>query len=144
MVHMNIFYRIDLEFCDLNREFWAKKEKRRCPKKCCDWWKFTGQSQNFTENLNGPYGPYEHILQDGSSNLGLKKWVLDESSKFRSSEKQWNSVFAPKIEDLSCRICSYGPYGPFRFSVKFWLWPVIFNQSQHFWENVTFSSYQEN
>ena len=22
------------------------------------------------------------------------------------------------FEDLSCRICSYGPYGPFRFSVK--------------------------
>ena len=56
-------------------------------KKCCDWLKFTGQSQNFTENLNGPYGPYEHILQDRSRDLWFKKWVLDENSKFRSSEK---------------------------------------------------------
>ena len=27
-----------------------------------------------------------------------------------------------KFQDLSCRICSYGPYGPFWFSVKKWFW----------------------
>ena len=57
------------------------------PKKVCDWWKFTGQSQKNTENQNGPYGPYEHILQDRSQDLWFKKWVLGENSKFWSSEK---------------------------------------------------------
>ena len=49
--------------------------------------KFTGQSHFFTENLNGPYGPYEHILQDRSQYLWTKKLALDENSKKWSFKK---------------------------------------------------------
>ena len=31
------------------------------------------QYQNSTENQNGPYGPYEHILQDRSQDVWTKK-----------------------------------------------------------------------
>ena len=30
MVHMNIFYRMDLEFCDPKSEFWTKTENGSC------------------------------------------------------------------------------------------------------------------
>ena len=63
----------------------------------CDWWKFTSQSQNFTENLNGPYGPYEHILQDRSQDLWTKKWVLDENSKTWPSKKLKIQFWDPKL-----------------------------------------------
>ena len=33
MVHMNIFYRTDLEICDLKSELWTKTEKIGLPKK---------------------------------------------------------------------------------------------------------------
>ena len=59
---------------------------------------YRSKSKN-TENLNGPYGPYEHILQDGSSNFGLKKLVLDENSKSWSSKIE-KIVSGPRMDFL--------------------------------------------
>ena len=57
---------------------------------------YKSKSKN-TENQNGPYGPYEHILQDGSWNLWLKKWVMDENWKLKIS-KNWKIQFwGPKL-----------------------------------------------
>ena len=46
----------------------------------------------FSENLNGPYGPYEHILQDRSSKYWPKNRVFDENWKFRVP-KNWKMSF---------------------------------------------------
>ena len=51
-----------------------------------------GSNHFLTENLNGPYGPYEHILQDRSSKYWPKNWVFDENWKFRVS-KEWKMTF---------------------------------------------------
>ena len=54
-----------------------------------------GSNHFFTENLNGPYGPYEHILQDRSSKYWPKNRVFDENWKFRVP-KNWKMTFAAK------------------------------------------------
>ena len=54
------------------------------------WWYFTSQSRFFTENQNGPCGPYEHILQDGSSILWPKQWVMEENWDFEEVGKLKN------------------------------------------------------
>ena len=76
--------------------FLQKSEKVTFSKKSRFWWKFTGQSQKNTENLNGPYGPYEHILQDGSPNLWPKKWVMDKKWWFRIPKKSKIQFRDPK------------------------------------------------
>ena len=48
--------------------FIQKSGKVGFPQKSRIWWKFTYQNSLFTENLNDPYGPYEQLLWDISSN----------------------------------------------------------------------------
>ena len=82
--------------------------------------------------------------------------VLELASKVNFGPQNWNFQFfeifnfqfssithflSHKFEDPSCRICSYGPYGPFWFSVKKWFWYVNFHQVSTFWEKVTFWDY---
>ena len=62
------------------------------------WWKFTYQNHFVTENQNGPYGQYEHILQDGSWILRLKKWILDENWKLKISKNMKIWVPGSKID----------------------------------------------
>ena len=50
------------------------------------WWKFTHQNSLFTENLNGPYGPYEQLLLDISPNKWPKNQVLDEKWLLREND----------------------------------------------------------
>ena len=56
--------------------FLQKSGKVGFPPKSRIWWKFIYQNQLFTENQNGPYGPSEHILQDGSSILWPNNCLL--------------------------------------------------------------------
>ena len=54
--------------------------------------------------------------------------------QFSSKTQFWGQYF----EDLSCRICSYGLYGPFRFSVKKWFDPQISINFPLFWKKSLF------
>ena len=45
-----------------------------------------------------------------------QKCIFFKIFKFQFSSK--THFFNHKFQDPSCRICSYGPYGPFWFSVK--------------------------
>ena len=63
------------------------------------WWKFTYQNSLLTENLNGPYGPYEPLLWDISQNKSPKNEVFDENSFFEKmtmSKILGNAVFGGK------------------------------------------------
>ena len=62
--------------------FIQKSGKVGFPQKSRIWWKFTYQNWLFTENLNGPYGPYEQLLWDISPNKWPKNRVFDENSLF--------------------------------------------------------------
>ena len=58
-------------------------------------WKLDGNlrvKSFFTENLNGPYGPYEHIVRDRSSKYWPKNRVFDENWKIRVL-KNWKMSF---------------------------------------------------
>ena len=62
--------------------FHSNLKKWLFPKK----WKLDGNlrvKSFFTENLNGPYGPYEHIVRDRSSQYWPKNRVFDENWKIR-------------------------------------------------------------
>ena len=63
------------------------------------WLKFTYQNSLFTENLNGPYGPYEQLLWDISPNKWPKNRVFDENSLFKKitmSKISGNGLFGQK------------------------------------------------
>ena len=79
--------------------FIQKSGKVGFPQKSRIWWKFTYQNSLFTENLNGPYGPYEPLLWDISRNKWPKNWVFDENSLFQKmtmSKKIWKWTFWPE------------------------------------------------
>ena len=65
-----------------NLKIWNFLKKSRV------WWKFTYQNSLFTENLNGPYGPYEPLLWDISRNKWPKNWVFDENYFFKNDHVQ--------------------------------------------------------
>ena len=70
--------------------FLQKSGKVGFPQKSRIWWKFTYQNSLFTENLNGPYGPYEQLLWDISQNKWPKNWVFDENSFFEKNDHVQN------------------------------------------------------
>ena len=47
---------------------------------------FHSQNQLFPENINGPYGPYEHILEDILIKIWPKKSVWGKSWKMEGSK----------------------------------------------------------
>ena len=47
---------------------------------------FIDQSQFSTENINGPYGPYEHILWDILAQICNQITILDKNWKIRMSK----------------------------------------------------------
>ena len=49
----------------------------------------------FTENQNGPYGPYEQLLKDGIGNYWQKKGVMDENWNFGGVGKFENQFWGP-------------------------------------------------
>ena len=61
------------------------------------WLKFTYQNWLFSENLNGPYGPYEQLLWDISPNKWPKNRVFDENSLF----EKWPCPKFLKMEFLA-------------------------------------------
>ena len=67
--------------------------------------------QNIFRNHFGAHNCLKSLILD-------RKWhfQLFETLIFQFSSK--TRFLSQYVEDLSCRICSYGPYGPFRFSVK--------------------------
>ena len=79
--------------------FLQKSGKVGFPQKSRIWWKFTYQNSLFTENLNGPYGPYKPLLWDISRNKRPKNGVSDENSffgKMAMSKNLGNVVFDEK------------------------------------------------
>ena len=69
-----------------------KSQKVAFSKKSGNLMEICGSNHFFTENLNGPYGPYEHILQDRSSKYWPQNRVFDENWKFRAP-KNWKMSF---------------------------------------------------
>ena len=72
------------------------------------WWKFTYQNSLLTENLNGPYGPYEQLLWDISPNKWPKHRVFDANSplwKITMSKIFGNAVFGHK------KLCGWSDSG---------------------------------
>ena len=60
------------------------------------------------------------VLETASKvNLGSQHYffMFFETFNFQFSSK--SHFLSHEFEDPSCRICSYGPHGPFWFSVKF-------------------------
>ena len=95
-----------LQLC-LNKinSFIQKSGKVGFPQKSRIWWKFTYQNSLFTENLNGPYGPYEQLLWDISPNKWPKNRVFDENSlfwKMTMSKILGNAVFGQKKAPAGC------------------------------------------
>ena len=100
----------------------------------CDWWKFTGQCQKNTETQNGPYGPYEHILQDGSQDLWTKSEFWTKTQNL-GLQKNWklsvgtqNGLFevGSKTETTSKYTLDYSWIFPAHFSyIKIWFWRKI-------------------
>ena len=85
--------------------FIQKSGKVGFPQKSRIWWKFTYQNSLFTENLNGPYGPYEQLLWDISPNKWPKNRVFDENSlfwKMTMSKILGNAVFGQKKKPAGC------------------------------------------
>ena len=85
--------------------FIQKSGKVGFPQKSRIWWKFTYQNSLFTENLNGPYGPYEPLLWDISQNKWPKNGVFDENSFFEKmtmSKILGNVVFGGKKAPAGC------------------------------------------
>ena len=79
--------------------FLQKSGKVGFPPKSRIWWKFTYQNSLFTENLNGPYGPYEPLLWDISPNKWPKNRVFDENWlfwKMAMSKISGNGLFGQK------------------------------------------------
>ena len=85
--------------------FLQKSGKLGFPQKVRFWWKFTYQNSLFTENLNGPYGPYEPLLWDISRNKWPKNGVFDENAFFEKmtmSKILGNAVFGRKKAPAGC------------------------------------------
>ena len=85
--------------------FLQKSGKVGFPQKSRIWWKFTYQNSLFTENLNGPYGPYEPLLWDISRNKWPNNWVFGENSfleKMTMSRILGNAVFGGKKAPAGC------------------------------------------
>ena len=79
--------------------FFNKSGKVAFPWKSRIWWKFTYQNSLFSENLNGPYGPYQQLLWDVSPNKWPKHLVFDENSlfwKMTMSKISGNGLFGQK------------------------------------------------
>ena len=81
------------------------------------------------------YGNWARMIAEWSGIFLNVILVLDIASKINFGPRNWNfhffeksnfqfssitHFFNHKIQDPSCRICSYGPHGPFWFSVKKW------------------------
>ena len=60
-------------------------------------------------------------------NFGSRNWNFQFFEIFNFQFSSITHFFNHKFQDPSCRICSYGPYGPFWFSVK----------KNGIWKNVT-------
>ena len=85
--------------------FLQKSGKVGFPQKSRIWLKFTYQNPLFTENQNGPYGPYEQLLWDISPNKWPKNQVFDESSFFLKMtifKISGNAVFGGKKAPAGC------------------------------------------
>ena len=52
-------------------------------------------------------------------NVGVQKVISDISENLNFQFSSKTHIWVHKFGDPSCRICSYGPYGPFRFSLFF-------------------------
>ena len=62
--------------------FHSNLKKWHFPKKSGKLMEIYASNHFFTENLNGPYGPYEQLLWDISPNKWPKNGVFDENSFF--------------------------------------------------------------
>ena len=85
--------------------FIHKSGKVGFPQKSRIWWTFPYQNSLFTENLNGPYGPYEPLLWDISRNKWPKNEVFDENSFFEKmtmSKMLGNAVFGGRKAPAGC------------------------------------------
>ena len=85
--------------------FINKSGKSGFPQKSIFRWKFTNQNSLFTENLNGPYGPYEPLLRDISPNKWPKNRVFDENWLFWKMTMfniLRNAVFGQKKAPAGC------------------------------------------
>ena len=112
---------------------------------------YRSKSKN-TENLNGPYGPYEHILQDGSPNLWPKEWVFDENSKIRFSKKwkvnsgtqKWTFEAVSETEMTLKYILDHSRVIPTQFPYEkiYFLWSSmkIDKNRQHLYKNACLGS----
>ena len=103
-------------------------EKVTFSKKWCAWWKlYRSKSILYWKPKWSVWSIWTYSTgrifkcrtQKVSFGRKLKKTV---SQKFENPNFQFSSkthFFNHKFQDPSCRICSYGPYGPFWFSVIF-------------------------
>ena len=67
-----------------SNEFIFRRDLERCSfrKKTCKLMELYMSKLMFTENLNGPYGPYEHFLKDVSPNHEHTNQVFVKHSIF--------------------------------------------------------------
>ena len=94
---------------------------------------FSGFWGNFIKNNILIYGNWAGMTAEWSRIFLKVILVLDMASKLNFGPRNWifhffeifnyqfsskTHFFNHKIQDPSCRICSYGPHGPFLFSVK--------------------------
>ena len=72
------------------------------PQKSRIWCKFIYQNSLFTENLNGPYGPYGPLLWDISRTKWPNNWVFGENSFFEKwpCPKFWEMLFLVEKKPL--------------------------------------------
>ena len=74
-----------------------------------------------------PKSPFPEILD----------MVIFQKSEFWSKTRFLGQLFG----DMSHKSCSYGPYGPFRFSLKSQFWYVNFHQNPDSWGKTHFSRF---
>ena len=94
--------------------------------------------------------PGNIISINGDTQFSVKNSILDlklffhvfENLNFQCSSK--THFLSHKFQDPSCRMCSYGPHGPFWFSVKKCRDIEKRYQTKEFWGKVTFWDYREN
>ena len=61
------------------------------------------------------------VLETNSKvNFGPQNWNFHFSGKSNFQFSSITNFLGHEIQDPTCRICSYGPHGPFWFSVKKW------------------------
>ena len=78
---------------------------------------FSKTLQVFTEQWNGLYGPYEHILQVGFEIIWSRQWVVEENWKY-------NEVKQIKIQFWGPRFVFWGVFKD-EMMFKTLLWSVV-------------------